>query len=333
MLPNKPIGRVAVAGSVILAIAVATGGVIANGNSGVRAVAQPRVMARPISDTALIRAAGFPQNALHVNSTSDGKLSWMMTRSEIRRQASYEAKYLEPARKMVAASLTEQSPNVTSQLFGLSDESTEMIAGIEFEGGLADTLLTRSSNGSVSCVATSLATDFLAQVRLPAGARVTGMTAYGVDTSLTDDTDVYLEQTCFGGVNNGSGTAPEVHVTSGFTGGFYAVASGASDLVVDNSDCVYLVRASTSDGLLCSATNNLGAVALRWKRQVSPDPPYATFTDVPQGAPFHRDIEALVASGITVGCGNGRYCPENPVTRGQMAAFLSRALGLHWSQN
>jgi hypothetical protein len=24
------------------------------------------------------------------------------------------------------------------------------------------------------------------------------------------------------------------------------------------------------------------------------------------------------------------YCPDNPVTRGQMAVFLATALGLHW---
>ena len=41
-----------------------------------------------------------------------------------------------------------------------------------------------------------------------------------------------------------------------------------------------------------------------------------------------RNIEALAASGITSGCGGTSYCPDNPVTRGQMAAFLVRALGL-----
>ncbi len=42
-------------------------------------------------------------------------------------------------------------------------------------------------------------------------------------------------------------------------------------------------------------------------------------------------IEAIAAEGITQGCNppvNDRFCPRNPVTRGQMAAFLARALGL-----
>lgn len=37
-------------------------------------------------------------------------------------------------------------------------------------------------------------------------------------------------------------------------------------------------------------------------------------------------IEVLAADGITAGCGNGNFCPDNPVTRGQMAIFLLRAM-------
>ncbi|MDX2345150.1 MAG: S-layer homology domain-containing protein, partial [Acidimicrobiia bacterium] len=46
---------------------------------------------------------------------------------------------------------------------------------------------------------------------------------------------------------------------------------------------------------------------------------------------FEADIEALAAAGITKGCNpptNNRFCPDNRVTRGQMAAFLVRALDL-----
>ena len=41
-------------------------------------------------------------------------------------------------------------------------------------------------------------------------------------------------------------------------------------------------------------------------------------------------IDALASAGITAGCATGvpRYCPDDPVTRGQMATFLARALGL-----
>ena len=46
---------------------------------------------------------------------------------------------------------------------------------------------------------------------------------------------------------------------------------------------------------------------------------------------FELDIERLATAGITRGCNppvNDRYCPADSVTRGQMAAFLTRALGL-----
>ncbi len=47
------------------------------------------------------------------------------------------------------------------------------------------------------------------------------------------------------------------------------------------------------------------------------------------GSIFERDINALAAAGITRGCNppdNDRFCPNDPVTREQMASFLVRAL-------
>jgi N-acetylmuramoyl-L-alanine amidase len=43
---------------------------------------------------------------------------------------------------------------------------------------------------------------------------------------------------------------------------------------------------------------------------------------------FEADIQALAAAGITAGCGDRTFCPDDDVTRGQMAAFLTRALDL-----
>ncbi len=54
------------------------------------------------------------------------------------------------------------------------------------------------------------------------------------------------------------------------------------------------------------------------------------FTD-DEGSIFEHDINALAAAGITKGCNppdNTRYCPGDVVTRGQMAAFLTRAFDL-----
>ena len=69
----------------------------------------------------------------------------------------------------------------------------------------------------------------------------------------------------------------------------------------------------------------------RWLRQVSPAPVTGTFNDVPSSDGAFQFIEAMAASGITAGCGIRIYCPDNFVTRRQMAVFFAKALGLHWS--
>jgi hypothetical protein len=51
------------------------------------------------------------------------------------------------------------------------------------------------------------------------------------------------------------------------------------------------------------------------------------FNDVPVGSLFYEEIEKLSARGVTVGCGNGNYCPNDVVPREQMAAFIMRAKG------
>jgi glucose/arabinose dehydrogenase len=48
-----------------------------------------------------------------------------------------------------------------------------------------------------------------------------------------------------------------------------------------------------------------------------------TFNDVPCSHPFARWINELAARGVTAGCGGGNYCPGNPVSRAQMAVFLT----------
>jgi hypothetical protein len=49
------------------------------------------------------------------------------------------------------------------------------------------------------------------------------------------------------------------------------------------------------------------------------------------GSTFEDDIDRLAAAGVTLGCNppaRDRFCPGDPVTRAQMASFLTRALGL-----
>lgn len=52
------------------------------------------------------------------------------------------------------------------------------------------------------------------------------------------------------------------------------------------------------------------------------------FTDVPVGAFADAWIKQLAAEGITSGCGGTNYCPDNSVTRAEMAVFLVRTFSL-----
>ena len=71
------------------------------------------------------------------------------------------------------------------------------------------------------------------------------------------------------------------------------------------------------------------AVLLTSARHETPPPATGTrFADVPAdywAAPW---IEQLAADGITGGCGGGNYCPDQPVTRAEMAVFLATAFHL-----
>lgn len=50
------------------------------------------------------------------------------------------------------------------------------------------------------------------------------------------------------------------------------------------------------------------------------------FTD-DDGTTHEKNIDRLATAELTSGCAATKYCPKDPVTRGQMAAFLHRAFG------
>lgn len=76
----------------------------------------------------------------------------------------------------------------------------------------------------------------------------------------------------------------------------------------------------------------------RWKRvnrtlegpTFTPPAADGDFVDVPTGNPFAPWIEELAQRGITGGCSASppRFCPDDPVSRGQMAVFLVITFGL-----
>lgn len=59
-----------------------------------------------------------------------------------------------------------------------------------------------------------------------------------------------------------------------------------------------------------------------------PTPDMQRFNDVPLSDPAAPFIEEAFRRGITAGCGNDMFCPNAPVTRGQMAVFFVATFGL-----
>jgi len=88
----------------------------------------------------------------------------------------------------------------------------------------------------------------------------------------------------------------------------------------------YTVKIEAVDGVGNQSTTGPSATFVT----VNPLPPGGSFSD-DTGNIHEANIEAIAAAGITKGCNppiNDLYCPGSDVTRGQMAAFLVRALSL-----
>jgi hypothetical protein len=92
------------------------------------------------------------------------------------------------------------------------------------------------------------------------------------------------------------------------------------------------ITSGCGSGNYCPASGvtraQMAVFLLKSKHGASYSPPPATgtvFTDVPANAFAAAWIEQLAEENITTGCGGGRYCPGNVVTRAQMAVFLLRA--------
>jgi hypothetical protein len=166
-----------------------------------------------------------------------------------------------------------------------------------------------------------------AGIHLPAGASITRMELQACNTNATGVGSLELQAKS--NLGGGLGTIL-AQITLGANAGCPVLVpvTLAPAHTVNNAINSYLLwwANGATDG-----TIKIQAVRVFYKLQISPDPAGATFADVPVGHPFHRFVEALYASGITGGCGGGNYCPDAPVTRGQMAVFLAGALGLHWA--
>ena len=174
--------------------------------------------------------------------------------------------------------------------------------------------------------------------QLPNGAILYGVTPNYYDTRATNEFRMWVWRYSIPG--NAAGTQTELftHASGttavpGWSGTYrnFTAAETIKDFDVPADATIYYhvrISLSNADG---DQSVRFAGMSLWYKLQVSPAPGVATFpNDVPTTHPYFRFVEALAKAGITGGCGTGLYCPDSPVTRGQMAVFLSVALGLHW---
>lgn len=261
------------------------------------------------------------------------------------------------------------TPEVVASLRMTADEraAITLAAAANEKAGEAGRRVGEMAFGNTSGISTIHATDFMAQSPpdtiyplfgiylscitsagvnnanyrgvfrdVPHGASVRFRRIWYYDDDPNQDLTVSVERVClpFSGEGDAEVTVLRTDTSSG-TPGFGRFGPGTSiEEDADTLSCVYTLRARLSDNNFCDLTSanslRIYKASLSWRRQVSEAPAIATFDDVPTNHPFFQHIEALAGADISTGCGADNFCPDAPVTRGQMALFLAKALGLDW---
>jgi CSLREA domain-containing protein len=189
--------------------------------------------------------------------------------------------------------------------------------------------------------------------------------AYGIRTTSFADVSYtywawqYIERLYNAGITGGCGSAPLIYcpedtvtraqmaifLERGMHGSTYTppAATGTyfGDVPISYWSAAWIEKLF-ADGITggCGGVNycpenvvtraQMAIFLLRARHGSGYTPPAATgvFTDVLASYWAANWIEQLAAEGITGGCGGGNYCPEDPVTRAQMAIFLVRTFNL-----
>jgi hypothetical protein len=89
------------------------------------------------------------------------------------------------------------------------------------------------------------------------------------------------------------------------------------------------ITGGCTPGKFCPTANVTRAqMAIFLTRALSLPPPTGDHFSDDNGLTGESQINSLAEAGVTGGCAPGKFCPKDPVTRAQMAAFLQRALAL-----
>lgn len=222
--------------------------------------------------------------------------------------------------------ISSDNASPLSEAFGTANNTITTIGAWAFNGFTSDFAYEGDSSGYIS-VSPGSGNHFAeASVYLPSGVLLESISLEACDNSASNQLRFTLYR--FGpGENDSTILLNFLTGTSETPGCDEFTHDLSTPVTIDNEKYTYLAQIWDPDD---SRDTKYRAVRFYWKRQISPPPETASFSDVPTDYWAFQSIEALVGSGITTGCGSGIYCPEDFVTRAQMAAFLSRALGLNW---
>ena len=228
------------------------------------------------------------------------------------------------ARVVLCALSLAAASGALAQSYGLGDQVLSL-GHAAFRGQQSNVSFFMGADGYL--YSTSGAT-YVASVVLPEGAVITQICVYAKVDDAGQPVSASLDrERLLAGGQGPPGWGSLGSATDDVAIGYGVVCSDLAYEVHNQFDGYNVAHDLLVDA---QGTSGFGGVRLTWHRQVSPAPASATFADVQPGDFGFQQIEALVASGITGGCGNGNYCPNATLTRAQMAVFLAKALGLHW---
>jgi hypothetical protein len=233
---------------------------------------------------------------------------------------------------MVDANAVRDVPSVATVVNPPGDSPTPEArygtsAWAVYNGGPCDAVLRSGSWSDNSCFwvtsSSSASISIGYPVHIPTGAVAQYSRIFFNQTNISNTISAgFWKADLYGGSTLITGMSP----TATTVGNTYQ-QFGPFNEVVDNapnSGNQYVLLAITS------GTTRIYKMMIYYKLAVSPAPGTATFSDVPTSFWAFQHIQALVASGITSGCGGGNFCPNAGVTRAEMAVFLAKALGLHY---
>jgi hypothetical protein len=235
-----------------------------------------------------------------------------------------------PMLMLVARAAAGQHPPAAPELFGTEGGAVTVIGYDDFfprnsTDGWTGVGNSRSSPGALVAGLNMI----------PNGAILEAVIVYVYDADPVEDVEVAICSSSWTIINGEGGIADcglAVGSTSGMDSATVIVLD--DDIPIQYQEQVDFIGPTVKHFYLQveapGPLTRLHMARLIWRRQVSTPEGAPTFGDVPADHGFYQFVEALARSGITAGCGGGNYCPDAPITRGQMAVFLAKALGLHW---